>query len=796
VFKNYFKTAWRNLIRNKVFSLINILGLALGIACSLFIFLWVQDERSVDSFNDNKNIYSVYESVSSNGVPATGYATPGLLATELKRNISEIKYACAFWNTDDEVLFTVGNKNISLKGCHADSDFFKMFSYPMLEGMAISALSGPDAMAISKTAADNFFGSPAAAIGKTIHDNTGQGEDFKITAVYDIPANASEKFDFALNWYHQLKTVDWLTDWINRSPNTFIQLQNGADPAKVQTKIKDFITPYIAGAHYGSGNHTELGLQRYNDMYLNATFKNGTPVGGKIEYVRLFSIISVFILLIACINFMNLATARSVKRAKEVGIRKTIGALRWKLSIQFISEAMLITFFAVIIALFFVFAGLPYFNSLTGKQIQFPLSSLSFWRGIVVLLCVTGFVAGSYPALYLSSLNPVSVLKGSLKFSSNALLFRKALVVFQFVLSIALITGTIVVSQQVHYVQTANLGYDKENLVYIPFQGDLRSRYEYFKQLLSGIPGIRAVDITAQAPSHIGAHVYDLDWSGKNPNTRVVGFHNGIGYSYAQMMGLQLIKGRFFSRAFPSDTSQSIPNLIINENLAKILGFNNPIGQHMRYFGTTATIIGVVKDFHFKSLHEPIEPLVLYFGENINHGYTLVKIEAGKTQQVTSDIEKIYKHLEPKYPFLYYFTDEEYQKLYTSEITVSKLSDGFSFFAIFISCLGLLGLTIFTAEQRRKEIGVRKVIGASVGNIVTMLSKDIIKLVVISAMIATPVAWLVANNWLQNFAYRIDISWWMFFLAGVLVLMIALITISWQAIRSAMANPVKSLKME
>ncbi|HEX4851150.1 MAG TPA: FtsX-like permease family protein, partial [Puia sp.] len=588
----------------------------------------------------------------------------------------------------------------------------------------------------------------------------------------------------------------WLRDWINRGPNTFVQLEDGADPAKVRSKIKDFITPYLATANYGSGNHVELGLQKYTDMYLNSTFKNGLPEGGRIEYVRLFTIIAVFILLIACINFMNLATARSVKRAKEVGIRKTIGAIRRKLIVQFIGEAMLFTFFAVLISLAFVFTSLPYFNNFTNKQIQFPFLSFSFWLDILALLCITGFVAGSYPAMFLSSLNPVKVLKGSLRFSSNALLFRKGLVVIQFVVSIALIIGTIVVSQQVNFVQTTNLGYDKENLVYIPFQGDLGNRYETFKQQLLILPGVTAVDISAQAPSDIDAHVYDLEWQGKDPNTRIVGFHNGVGYDYAQTVGLQLINGRFFSRAFPSDTSHTHPNLVINETLAKILGFKNPIGQHMQFFGSIGTIIGVVKDYHFKSLHESIQPLVLYEGEGLNHGYALIKIEAGRTQQVIAGIEQIYKQLEANYPFRYYFADDEYRKLYSSEIAVRKLSDGFSFFAIFISSLGLLGLSIFTAEQRRKEIGVRKVIGASVTGIITMLSTDIVKLVLIATVIASPLSWFALNIWLQGFAYRINISWWIFVIAGIAALLIALLTISWQAIKAALANPVMSLRTE
>jgi len=687
--KNYLLVAIRNLTRNKAFSFINIFGLGLGMACSLLIFLWVQDEQGMDTFNQHKNIYDVYERVFSEGKVEGGPWTPGLLATELKRTVPEIKYASGFWNTDDETLFSVGDKNISLRGCHADSDFFKMFSYPLLEGSAAQALATPDAIAVSKTMAADFFGSPAAAIGKTIrYNNT---EDFSITAVYDIPVNSSEQFDFVLNWHHQLTSVGWLREWIYRSPETFVQLQPGADPVKAEAKIKGFLNPYLSAVgKNGGGFRTELGLQRFDAMYLNSIFKNGVPNGGRIEYVRLFSIIAVFILLIACINFMNLATARSVKRAKEVGIRKAVGALRMRLILQFIGEAMLLTFFAVIVCLALVILVLPYFNSLTNKQITLPLLSPSFWFTIFVLLCVTGFAAGSYPALFLSSLNPVKVLKGSLKFSPNALLFRKGLVVFQFVLSIALITGTIIVSQQIHYVQTKSLGYNKENLIYIPFQGHIGSRFDLFRQQLSGMPGIQAVTMNTEPPSHIGAHVYNLEWEGKDPNQKVVIIHNGIGYDYLNMMNIPVIRGRGFSRDFPSDTAKA--HFIINETLAKMTGFKDPIGKRLSFFDYNGIIIGVVKDFHLTSLRDPIEPLVMYWAENAGWGSVLVKTQPGQTKQAIASMGKVFKQMEPKFSLRYFFADEEYQKLYTSELTVSKLSDSFSFLAIFFPVLGCWGL--------------------------------------------------------------------------------------------------------
>jgi putative ABC transport system permease protein len=793
MFKNYFKTAWRNIIRNKAFSLINIFGLGLGMACSLLIFLWVQDERSIDAFHVNKaSLYSVYERVSSEGKVEAGRATPGLLAAELKRNIPEIKYASGYWEDEVETLFSVGDRNFSYTGTYADSDFLKMFSYPLLVGTTSSALATPDDIAISREMATSIFGSPQAAVGKLIQFNN--AHFFKVSAVFqDLPSNTSQHFDFVINWQYLLKAVDWLSNWASRSPQTFIQLQPGADAVAVEAKIKGFVTGYLP-ATYKTGYQVELGLQPLNEVYLRSVFKQGKPDGGRIEYVSLFSIVAIFILLIACINFMNLSTARSVKRAKEVGIRKTAGAIRARLIIQFMGEAMLLTFFAIIIALALTLLVLPYFNLLTAKHIVLPVMMPDFWLAIGGLLLATAFISGSYPALFLSSLNPVKVLKGALKFSPGALLFRKGLVVFQFAMSIVLITGTIFISRQLRYLQTKDLGFDRGNLVYMhfPYPQGLPSGFNVFKQQLLAMPGIKAVDYSQQPPSHTTYYTYNLNWSGKNPNTKAFAIHNGVGYDYFNLMGIQFSEGRAFSTDFSTDST----GIIINETALQMMGLKKPLGEQVTVGDERRTIIGVVKDFHFKSLHEPIEPLILFLNRDPNWGYLLVKTEAGKTRQGLAGMEKVFSQMERKFPFRYSFADEEYQKLYNAEMTVGKLGDSFSSLAIFISCLGLLGLTMFTAEQRRKEIGVRKVIGASVADIIGMLSKDILKLIALAAIIAIPVAWLAMRNWLQNFAYRVTISWWVFILAGGAALLIALATISYQAIKAALANPIKSLRSE
>jgi putative ABC transport system permease protein len=790
MFKNYFITAWRNTVRNKTFSIINILGLALGLTCSLLIFLWVQDESDMDNYHQNAPfIYNVYESVFSQGKLETARWTPGRLARELKRKVQEIRYASGF-NEADQSLFEAGNKIMQMTGDCADSDFFKMFSYPLLEGTTTSALNAPDDIAISRRMAEVFFGTPRSAFGKLIRYNNYR--DFKVSAVFEnLPYNSSQKFDYVCNWDFLLDTVNWLKNWIYRGPATYIQLQPHADPVRVEAKIKHFLNDYLNGKD-GAGFHLELGMQRFDKMYLNGNFKGGRPDGGRIDYVRLFSLVAIFVLFIACINFMNLATARSAKRAKEIGVRKTIGAARWTLIAQFIGEAMMLTVLAIMVALGMLILLLPAFNRLTEKQIVFPFSSTSFWAIIATLTLLTGFISGSYPAFYLSSFRPIKVLKGSILFRASALWLRKGLVTFQFVLSIVLIIGTIIIMKQVNYLQSKDLGFNKENLIYVPFQGEMVTKFDVFKQEISGMPGIKTVSRTDQPPTRTGAHAYDMQWLGKDPNTKTVVIHVTVGYGFLNLLNLQLLQGRDFSPDFPTDSV----GYIINESALKLIGYKNPIGLPLSIFQTKGHIIGVVKDFHFKSLHDPIEPLIINLNENTDWANGLIKTEPGKTKEAISSLEKVWRQIEPKFPFVYYFVDEDYKQLYNSEQTISKLSNGFAFFAIFISCLGLMGLTIFTAEQRKKEIGIRKVIGAQSMDIVWMLSTDIIRIVLLSLLISIPLAWMAMNSWLRNYPYRTPVSWWIFLLSGAIALVIALCTISFQAIKAASANPVKSLRTD
>ncbi|HEY0611030.1 MAG TPA: ABC transporter permease, partial [Chitinophaga sp.] len=496
MFKNYLLVALRNISRNKAFSFLNILGLALGMVCSLLIMLWVNDERKIDKFHEHApHLYSVYQRQYYDGAIEASRATPAAMPDEMKRVLPEVQYATGI-SWDDENTFQVKEKILKKKGNHAGADFFKMFSFPLLEGDIATALNKPGSIAVSRKMASDFFGSPRAAIGKTIrYENN---KDLLITAVFeDIPENSSMKFDYLIDWFSFLKWYDWVGNWGNNGPQTYLQLSAGTDAAAFEKKIVRFLDGY--NKEQGPGFRQELGIQRYDDIYLHAGFsKTGTLEGGRIAYVRLFSIVAFFILLIACINFMNLTTARSVKRSKEIGVRKVIGAFRLALVRQFMAEAVLLSFISIAAAIGIVVLCLPAFNMLTGKEMIFPSGSVSFWLSIIGLALITGVIAGSYPSFFLSSFNPVTVMKGALKSSPAASWFRKGLVVFQFVLSIILIIGTIVVSGQIRFIQTTNLGFERENLIYIPLEGDLTGKYQLFKEKALNMPGIQLVSRISQ----------------------------------------------------------------------------------------------------------------------------------------------------------------------------------------------------------------------------------------------------------------------------------------------------------
>lgn len=789
---NYFLIALRTLVRNKSFSLINIFGLALGITGSLLIMLWVQDERNTDGFHRNNDyLYQVYERDYYDGKASAGYATQGLLAQELKKVVPEIQMAAGLEHAaapGTSNTFEAANKVSKMSGYYAGEDFLQMFSYPLLQGRAESALTGPASIAISRKMAEYFFGSAEAAFGKNIRFEN--RADYQVSGVFEnVPSNSSQQFDFLLNWTAFVKENDWVNNWGNSDPATFVLLRKDADRLKVGAKIKDFIYNYRERA---ASSRTELALQPYSEKYLHSTFKDDQLEGGRIEYVNLFTIVAVFILLIACINFMNLATAQSAKRSKEVGLRKVVGAMRTSLIGQFIGEAILLTFASMVIAVFLAAMLLPIFNHVTGKELTIPVRSPAFWLAMLITLFGTGMIAGSYPALFLSSLKPVRVLKGGMKFRWGNGFFRRSLVVFQFSLSAMLIVGVIVVYRQMNYIQTKNLGFNRDNLVYIPIEGELVPRYHLFKQEALKVPGVVNISKMRNSPTYIEHHTRSINWPGKVPNLEI-SFADGIvGYDFAKTLNLEFVQGRDFSPEFRTDTAA----YIINETAAKKMELVEPVGQTVIWGRTPGKIIGVMKDFHFASMHQSVDPLIIRFSETWPWGTILIRVQAANTAKVLTALEDLCKKINPKNPFTYQFADQEFEKLYKSERLVSQLSGYFAFIAIFISCLGLFGLATFTAAQRVKEIGVRKVMGASVTGITVMLTKDFLKLVIVSLVIAFPMAWLVMNKWLQDFAYKIELDWWMFALAGVVTVLIAWLTVSYQSIRAALVNPVNSLRAE
>lgn len=787
--RNYLKVALRNIRKNKVFSTINILGLSLGLACSLLIMLWVQHERSVDGFHKNANqLFRIYERQYHDNQIDAGYYTPGILAETLKKVVPEIEYSSGYaWQNN--TTFRVGDKILKEKGTYASEDFFKMFSYPLIEGNPQTALNSLENIAISRKFANDFFGGPANAIGKAIRmDNR---KDLKITAVFEnMKDDNTDPTDFLASWQLFLEDNQWAKDWGNNGPQTLVQLRKDADPKKVEAKLTKFLEGY--NKYMNKNFYIELGMQRYDETYLHSSFKNGKIVGGRIEYVRLFSIVAAFILLIACINFMNLTTARSLKRAKEIGVRKVVGAVRPTLIRQFIGEAILTSFFAILVAMFIVLLVLPGFNQLTSKHIGLPLSNPFFWLALISITLLTGLLSGSYPALFLSSFQPIRVLKGGMKFSSKATWFRKGLVIFQFTLSIILIISTIIVSNQINYMQKFNLGFDRENLVYLPLEGDLPKKFEILKQEALQVPGVKVVTRMTQTPTDLNNGTGGVDWEGKDPNSAPQFVQTSVGYDYVRAMNLKILDGRDFSKEIVTDSV----GYLINEAALKIMKFKNPVGAPLQFWEHKGKVVGVLKDFHFQSLHQPILPLIIRLNDNERRGNALIRIEGGKTKEALSGLEKIWKELNPSFPFNYQFADEEYQKLYTSEQVVGKLARYFAGLAIFICCLGLLGLAMFTAEQRIKEIGIRKVLGASVSSLFTLMSRDFLLLVMVAFLIAAPLGYWVMTNWLENFAYRTPVGVWIFVFAGMIAVIITLFTVSFQALKAAMANPVRNLRSE
>ncbi len=760
----------------------------MGLTCSIFISLWVTDEYAIDSFHKDVDRLFVVTSREYSGTELNGsYDTPGLLGEELTKQFPEVEYSSGYaWNQYH--TFAANEKVIKVEGNFAGKDFFRMFSYPLIIGSKENALSSPESIAISENMAEQFFGSVEKSINQTIRFDGYR--DLKVTAVFEnLKNNVSSKFNYIINWDFFVERNNWVNDWHNSGPTTFFKLRASVDPQTVKPKLQHFIKQF--DKNYSDLDRLELDMQPYAEQYLISNFKNGYLSGGRIEYVRIFQIVAMFILLIACINFMNLSTARSIKRAKEIGVRKVIGAKKGALILQFLSEAFFLTIISVTIAVLLIQLLLPQFSTLTNKEIASPLLSSGFWLGMAALTIITATLSGSYPALLLSSFRPIAVLKNKVSINTSSILFRKGLVVFQFALSIVFIIGMLVISKQVNYIQNKHLGYQKNNLIYMPLTGTLSENFSLFKDRSMQIPGIVSMSFSSQRPFLLGSSTGSVEWDGKDPGSRPTFTQAEISYDFIKTMQAELLTGRDFSKDFADSNAY-----IINETTLKTIGYENPIGRSITFWDVKGPIVGVVKDFHFKSLHEPISPLVLRLNSGRSYGHALIRSEPEKTASVIAGLEKLHKDMNPAFPFAHQFADLEYNELYNNEQVAKKLSLYFAILAISISCLGLLGLVIFTSEQRTKEVGIRKVLGADVTNIVALLSKDFLKLVIIAIVIASPLAWIIMNNWLENFPYHEKFSWSLILISGVSAIVVALLTVGYQAVKSAMANPVESLRTE
>ncbi len=799
MFKNYLKIAWRNLIKHKGYTIINVGGLALGMAVTLIIGLWINDELSHNDYFSNKDqIAQIFQSQTFNGETGTGPAIPRPLEMAVREGyMDNFKYVVmASWNTPQYLKY--GENSISRDGNFMQRDAPEMLDLNILKGEK-DGVREINSIMLSESTADALFGDEDP-IGKTIEVNSQY--DMMVTAVYeDIPFNNSfNDTKYIMPWDKYVSVNEWIKNaedqWGNNSFQMFVQLADNTTMERVTSTIKDI-------KKMANENEVEFNPQLFllpmKDWHLRSNFENGKQVGGRIKYVWLFGIIGAFVLLLACINFMNLSTARSEKRAKEVGIRKSIGSQRNQLINQFLGESFLVVFFAFAIAVFIVVLSLNGFNELARKEMSFPWTSLTFWGSSLAFIFFTALLAGSYPALYLSSFKPVDVLKGTFKAGKHSGLPRKILVVFQFTVSVAFIIGTVIVMQQINHAKNRPIGYDKEGLVQIPTMSqDFTGKFELMREEFINSGAITEMSTSSAPTTNIWSNRSGFDWEGKPE-----GFQEDLAWTevspeYAKSLNLKIVAGRDFSREFASDSTA----VLLNETAVKYMGLKDPVGKFITDSDTEnpfepMKIIGVVEDMIAQSPYEPVKQGMYVYDRHENGSYYNMRLNPNQSAaQNLAIVERVFKEHFPNIPFQYAFVDEEYGKKFASEVRIGRLSGIFTALAILISCLGLFGLTSFVAEQRTKEIGVRKVLGATVFNVWNMLSKDFLKLVIISCFIAVPIAYYVMNGWLQEYPYRVILKWWIFALAMIGALLLTVITVSFQAIKAARSNPTKSLRTE
>ncbi|GAA0730149.1 ABC transporter permease [Aquimarina litoralis] len=781
---NYIKVAFRSLLKNKGYSFLNIFGLAIGITCASLIFLWVEDEVSFNKdFARQDHIYYTPTNQNYEEEWRTFYSTPGPLAQAMKDEIPGVIRATR--SSSEERLFTVGDRAINRTGRYADADFLDIFSLEFIEGSIKGAFENPEAIVVTQETAELLFGKNEKVLGKTVKLNN--KDNYLITGVVkNLPENVSFPFDWVAPFERYRNGAEWMTEYGSNFSDTFVELSPEANVAEVDEKVKALIPAKDAESD------TYAFLHPMKDWYLRSKFEEGKKVGGKITYVRLFSLIALIILLIACINFMNLSTARSEKRANEVGVRKAIGSSRSRLIIQFVSESMMMACFAAIISVILLVVLLPQFNLLIDKNLVLGLSKPSHIGILLVITVVCGLFAGLYPAFYLSSFRPVEVLKGIKVKSGSASFIRKGLVVGQFTISIVFIICTIIVYQQIQHAKNRELGYDKERLISMRVNDEIIDKFSVIQQDLIKSGYIHNAALCNSQILSGGNNGSGFTWQGGvNTQDVLLSFRN-ITASFFETTGMEIVEGRGFGTNVDADST----NVMISQSLAKLMKTDNPVGKKVNRGDDSYEIIGVVKDYIYDDMFDTSDPVLFINNPNFAR-YMYIKTQQGTPiDQAISGIGEVLKKHNPAFPFEYTFVDEAFDAKFKSEQLIGELSRIFALLAIFISCLGLFGLAAYTAEQRSKEIGVRKVLGASVTGIVKLLSKDFLKLVCIAILLAVPLAWFFMNNWLQDYAYRIEINWIVFVIAGIVAILIALATVSFQAVKAAIANPINSLKTE
>ncbi|WP_111672266.1 ABC transporter permease [Algoriphagus litoralis] len=790
---NYLKIAFRGFAKNKLTFFINLFGLALGLWAAILIGLWIKSEFEVGKgLAEIDRVYRVMEHQSYGDQIFTTNSTPGILAESMKENLAEVEIA-ATYSWTEEHLFVQEDNKVKLNGFYAGADYLQIMQYPLLYGSREKALADKSSIILTEEGAVKLFGK-TDVIGESVELISNEEKELYIVrgVLADLGNSVPSRFEYILPYQVMFDKPynEWLKYWGNNGPSTVIKLQEGTDPDQFSASIKDYIQKQRSADNEDS--NVELFVFPQSQLYLYGSWKDGLLQEGRIKTVKLFAMIGFFILIIACINFMNLSTSKSQKRAKEVGVRKVSGADKSSLVYQFLSESVLVTMFSGLLALILVQVTIPVFNNLTSKTLEIPFGDPVFWLQFLGILAFTGLVAGSYPAFYLSGTKVVSVFKNHLTGSKNVVFARKGLVFFQFILASGMIVSTVVIFKQINYALSQDLGYEKDQLLLVPLEGELFSKYDIFKSRLESNPDIESVTRSTHSLLGRNSNTGGVDWEGKDPDFSALFERILVDYDFVETMGMKLIEGTDFSIAKGADSIQSV---IINRKALELITQSDSELRSITINGEERQVTGVVENFHFQSFHESMEPAFMILDPTFSAN-AFVKVKPEQMESTLSFIQSVSEELNPQFPFTYQFADENYARLYQDDVRLRDLAQYFSILTILISCLGLLGLSAHIAEQKTKEIGIRKVLGASTLSILQVINREFIIIVTISILVGSGFAYWFMNDWLEGYAYRIDFEWWFIPLSAVVILVLAMVTVTAQSIRAARSNPVQAIKSE